>query len=119
MDGIEIKGLDDVINWIDGIEISDNLEHRALNAGGKIFLNSAKESSPELTGYTKKSIKGGIKRANGDKVYHVTVNAWDAIFSEYGSSKNKAYVGWFSRAIDNVEEQASNTIAEIISEVLD
>lgn len=119
MDGIEIKGLDDVINWLDGVELSDNLERRALNAGGKIFLNSAKEASPELTGYTKKSIKGGTKITNGDKVYHVTVNAWDAIFSEYGSSKNKKYVGWFTRAIDSVEEEASNAIAEVISEVLD
>lgn len=41
------------------------------------------------------------------------------IFSEYGSSKNKKYVGWFKRAIENVEEEASNTIADIISEVLD
>lgn len=116
-DGIKVSGWEEMINYIEKLEITEELENKALRAGGKIFLNEVIESTPELTGYMKKSWKGSIKRVDGDKVYSLRNTSWDVIFAEGGSSKNKKYVGFSERAINSVLNNASDVITETISEV--
>lgn len=118
MDGIKITGLDEVIGYLDGIEISEQLESKALRAGGEILKENVIKNTPELTSDMKDSIKGGIKGADGNKVYSVRSSQWDIIFANTGSSKNKKYVGFFECSIDEKIDEAVNVMTEIISEVI-
>ena len=116
-DGIKVAGWNDMISYIEGLEITEELENKALKTGGKMFLDEVVDNTPELTGYMKKSWKGSIKRADGDKVYSLRNTSRDVIFGESGSSKNKKYVGFSERAINNVIDDASEAITNVIMEV--
>lgn len=114
MSGIEVQGLDELDKLFHDIEITEQKEKKALKLALDLYSSSAKNSAPRLTGHTEKSIKSKIGRHDGNLAAITKVNAWDAIFGEYGSSKNKKYVGWFSNAVDNTTTEAINIVKEII-----
>lgn len=118
MNGITITGLDELISYLDGIEISEQLESKALKTGGEILKENVIKNTPDLTGAMKKSIKGGIKRVNGNKVYSVYSSQWDIVFADTGSSKNKKYVGFFERSIEEKIDEVAEVMKEIVSEVI-
>lgn len=111
----DLSGLDELMNLCDEIEISDAKENKALNAGGEIILKAVEENAPNVTGKTKKSIKKKItKNEDGDKCCKVYSNLWYDVFTEYGSSKNKKYIGWFNNSVDEIAEKAIEAMKEVI-----
>ncbi len=111
----DLSGLDELVDLCEEMDISDAKERKALNVGGDILLKSAIENAPDLTGYTEKSIKKKItKNDDGDKCVKISVNAWDGVFSEYGSSKNKSHIGWFENSIDNNLDEAIQSMKDVI-----
>lgn len=115
MGDFDLSGLDELVTMCDELEISDTKERKALNIGGEILLKSAIENAPELTGYNKKSIKKKITKSDdGDKSCEISVNAWDAKFIDWGTSKNKKYVNWFENAIDDVADEVIEAMKDVI-----
>lgn len=111
---VEGFGFEDLIKEFEDMEISEEKQKKALSKAGEVILKNAIENVPELTGYTKKSIKKVIKKIDGDIACEIKVNSWDAIFAEYGTSKDRSHVGWFSRSVEDSEE---DVIKEITKEV--
>lgn len=115
MNDWDLSGLNELVTICNEMEISDTKERKALNIGGEILLKSAIENAPELTGYTEKSIKKKItKNDDGDTSCVISVNAWDAGFNEWGSSKNKNHIGFFENAIDDKLDEAIRAMKEVI-----
>ncbi len=114
--GIEIIGFDDIFEGLDDMNISDNKKRKALRTGSDIVQAAIEEATPERTSKMKKSWKGIIKRFDGNLGFEIRGNTPQDIENEFGSSRNKKHIGFFSKAVDRVAEKAVNTIIE---EILD
>lgn len=122
VNGIEVTGWEEMVRYIESLEISDQLETKALNKAGSWLNMKVKDyirENVELTGFTRKNTTGKIKRVDGNKVYSVALEGWDAHFIEFGSSKNKNHVGFFERNVeenlDTVEEKILDVILEVFN----
>lgn len=114
MASIKMNGLDELERDLKDMQITKTEEERILKKCGDIFVKKVKENTPVLTGYTKKSVKKKLVKENEGRAVEVSVNAWDAIFSEYGTSKNKAHVGFFENSIEDASEEVFNYVEKEI-----
>lgn len=114
--GISFEGdtFEDLIKEFEEMEISEEKQKKALKVGGAIIYKNVVDNAPYLKGFTKKSIKNKIKKIDGDIACVISVNSWDAIFTEFGTSKSRKHIGWFTRAVEDVEEEAVKKIAEVV-----
>lgn len=108
---IEIKGFDDIFKDLDDMNISDKKKRNALKIGAEIVRQSVVDNSPVLTGTMKKRWKSNIKRFDGNLGFEVRGDTPQDIENEFGSSKNKKHIGFFSKAVDRVSDKAVNSIA--------
>ncbi|HDO9489811.1 MULTISPECIES: HK97-gp10 family putative phage morphogenesis protein [Clostridium] len=109
---IQIKGFDDIFNDLDDMNISDKKKRKALKDGAEIVKQSVIDNSPEASGQMKKRWKSTIKRFDGDLGFEIKGDTVQDIENEFGSSKNKKHIGFFSNAVDKVSDKAVNIIAK-------
>lgn len=113
---IRIEGFEDIFKDLDDMNISDIKKKRALNSGAEVVLKSVVDNSPVLTGTMKKRWKSRIRRIDGDLGFEVKGDTVQDIYNEFGSSKNKEHIGFFSKAVDEVSDKA---VRIIMGEVLE
>lgn len=109
---IEIKGFDDIFKDLDDMNISDKKKRNALKIGAEIVRQSVVDNSPVLTGMMKKRWKSNIKRFDGNLGFEVRGDTPQDIENEFGSSRNKKHIGFFSKAVDKVSNVAVKVIAD-------
>ena len=108
---IEIRGFDDIFDMLDDMNISDKKKRRALKEGVEIVRQAVIDNSPVATGNMKKRWKSTIKRFDGNLGFEVKGDTVQDIENEFGSSKNKKHIGFFSKAVDKVSDKVINIIA--------
>lgn len=109
---IEIKGFDDIFKDLDDMNISDKKKRIALREGAEIVRQAVIDNSPVRTGKMKKRWKSTIKRFDGNLGFEVRGDTVQDIENEFGSSKNKKNIGFFSSAVDKVTDKAVNSISK-------
>ena len=109
---IEIKGFDDIFKDLDDMNISDKKKRASLREGAEIVRQAVIDNSPVRTGQMKKRWKSRIKRFDGNLGFEVRGDTVQDIENEFGSSKNKKHIGFFSKAVDRVSDKALNTIVK-------
>lgn len=109
---IEIKGFDDIFNDLDDMNISDKKKRIALREGAEIVRQAVIDNSPVRSGKMKKRWKSTIKRFDGNLGFEVRGDTVQDIENEFGSSKNKKHIGFFSNAVDKVTDKAVNSISK-------
>ncbi len=109
---IEIRGFEDIFKDLDDMNISDKKKRNALKIGAEIVRQSVVDNSPVLTGTMKKRWKSNIKRFDGNLGFEIRGDTIQDIENEFGSSKNKKHIGFFSNAVDKVSDEAVNTMAK-------
>lgn len=109
---IEIKGFDDIFKDLDDMNISDKKKRIALREGAEIVKQAVIDNSPVRTGKMKKRWKSTIKRFDGNLGFEVKGDTVQDIENEFGSSKNKKHIGFFSNAVDKVTDKAVNSISK-------
>lgn len=109
---IEIKGFDDIFKDLDDMNISDRKKRKALKEGAEIVRQSVVDNSPVRTEQMKKRWKSTIKRFDGNLGFEIRGDTVQDIENEFGSSKNKKHIGFFSNAVDKVSDKAVKVIAE-------
>lgn len=109
---IEIKGFDDIFKDLDDMNISDRKKRAVLREGAEIVRQSVIDNSPVRSGQMKKRWKSSIKRFDGNLGFEVKGDTVQDIENEFGSSKNKKHIGFFSNAVDKVSDKAVNIIAK-------
>lgn len=110
--GIEIKGFDDIFKDLDDMNISDRKKRASLKEGAEIVRQAVIDNSPVRTGKMKKRWKSTIKRFDGNLGFEIRGDTVQDIENEFGSSKNKKHIGFFSKAVDRVSDKAVNTIVK-------
>lgn len=109
---IEIKGFDDIFKDLDDMNISDKKKRIALREGAEIVKQAVIDNSPVRSGKMKKRWKSTIKRFDGNLGFEVRGDTVQDIENEFGSSKNKKHIGFFSNAVDKVTDKAVNSISK-------
>lgn len=109
---IEIKGFDDIFKDLDDMNISDKKKRSALKEGSEIVRQAIVDNSPVATGNMKKRWKSKIKRFDGNLGFEIRGDTVQDIENEFGSSKNKKHIGFFSNAVDKVSDEAINIMAK-------
>lgn len=110
--GIEIKGFEDIFEELDDMNISDKKKRRVLREGAEIVKQAVIDNSPEASGQMKKRWKNKIKRFDGNLGFEIIGDTVQDIENEFGSSKNKKHIGFFSNAVDKVSDKAVNIIVK-------
>ncbi len=109
---IEIKGFEDVFENLDDMNISDKKKRAALKEGAEIVRQAVIDNSPVATGNMKKRWKSKIKRFDGNLGFEIRGDTMQDIENEFGSSKNKKHIGFFSKAVDGASDKAVRLIAK-------
>lgn len=109
---IEIRGFEDIFKDLDDMNISDKKKRAALKEGAEIVRQAVVDNSPVATGNMKKRWKSKIKRFDGNLGFEIRGDTVQDIVNEFGSSKNKKHVGFFSNAVDKVSDKTVNIIAK-------
>lgn len=116
MASVKLTGMDDFFDKLQQMEISNNLEMRALSAGGNIIKANIIKNTPKGTvGKLEKGTTGKVgKLSNGEMAYKIVVKAYYAGFVDWGTSKSKKNVGYFERAIEEVHKEAIEEVKKVI-----
>lgn len=109
---IEIRGFDDIFKDLDDMNISDKKKRAALKEGAEIVKQAVIDNSPVATGNMKKRWESKIKRFDGNLGFEIRGDTVQDIENEFGSSKNKKHIGFFSNAVDKVSDEAVNIMAK-------
>lgn len=118
--GLSVYGLDDVINFIEDMEVLPYDEEQMLKKGGKTLYEYAKEYIKKnvhpISGLTYKNIKGTFKRSN--MIYNLKFNSVDSTYVLWGSSKNdNRYVGSDEKIIDDSLDEVVKEIEEELAKL--
>ena len=108
---VQFEGLDDVLEALKDLEISEQKQRAVLSKCGDMVKNTVTNASPSVSGYIRNSIKKSNKKVDGAVAVEVKVTGWDSLFQEFGSSKVKKHVGKFANAVDSVEDKVAELIA--------
>lgn len=108
----DIEGLEDLVDFLDDMEISEQLERKTLNAMGDVALEGAKNNAPVDTGKLKNSIKKSVRKGEEGLIVEVGTNRVSASMTDWGTSKSRKNVGWFERGIDEVEDKILDAALE-------
>lgn len=107
---IEIKGIDDIFKDLDDMNISDKKKRNALKSGSELIKQAIEDNSPVRSGKMKKRWKASIKRVDGNLGFEIKGDTVQDIENEFGSSKNKKHIGFFSNAVDRTADDAVSII---------
>lgn len=111
--GMEVTGLDELIDYIQEMEMSDQKVKRLLNNVGDNFVEIFKKNIAIRGGGSKRSIKKTIKRFNGDLGVFVRVSKWRYNFQEIGS-KNSKHEGRIYNALDKeIKKSVDAAVKEV------
>lgn len=116
MSSVKLTGMDEFFDKLKDMEISNNLEMRALSAGGNIIKENIIKNTPKGTiGKLERGTTGKVvKLPNGEMAYKIVVKAYYAGFVDWGTSKSKKNVGYFGRAIEDVHKKSIEAVKKVI-----
>ena len=111
---IELDGYDEFEELLKNMTLDVADKKRAIRAGAKIVANSLEENTP--VGKTGNLAK--IKIKVKDKVLYteatIQSKAFYDIFQNFGTSQQKAHIGYFDRSVEESTENAVKAVAEVI-----
>ncbi|MCR3758157.1 hypothetical protein KYB31_03985 [Clostridium felsineum] len=109
--GIEISGFDDLENLIQDMTLTDTDERKAMQEAIKVVYDATQESTPTRSETLRKSEVMQVKKEDFAVVGIVKYGVFWDIFNEFGTSKSKAHVGFFERAVNSSNDEAINVLA--------
>lgn len=110
--GITVFGFIELGEAIDDMQISDQKKRKALFDAAQYTIGKVKEASPVRRKILKNSWSYRYQRVDGNLAVRVYSKANHDIYNEYGSSTNKAHIGFFSNTIDRELDKISKIIVE-------
>lgn len=113
MNSIELSGFDELEDLLKDMTISDAKEKKAMKLAIEPIYQEIYDNAPVgSTGKLKKYITKTVKKDGFATVGTIKMGAFYTMFQEYGTSKSKANVGFFERAVSKTEEQAIEIISK-------
>ena len=103
---IEISGFSELENFLHDMTISDAVEKSAMKLAIIPIKEALEQATPKgATGKLSK-IKTSVKKEGFATVGTLKLGAFWGMFQEYGTSTNRAHVGFFENTIRRTESSA-------------
>ncbi len=110
--GIELEGFDELEKYIEDMTLTDSDKTKAMRAAITPIAEEVEKNTPVRTGALKKSIKTQVKKEDMTTVGVVRMGEYYDIFQEFGTSQQKANVGFFERSINKTQDKAIGILTE-------
>ncbi|URZ15331.1 HK97-gp10 family putative phage morphogenesis protein [Clostridium felsineum] len=112
MAGIVVDGLDNLIEDMDKITLTDSDKKKVMKNAIEAAYTEVQQNAPKRKGGIEKGIKETVKVQDFAVVGQIILGTWYTQFTEYGTSKQKKYVGWFERSIDKTMDEVIGKLAD-------
>lgn len=112
MTGIEVTGMEDLIDDIESMTITDSDEKKIMKYAIEPAEQMVNNNAPKYKGDLQKNIKSTVKKIDFATVGQIKLGQWYSMFTEYGTSQSKAHVGWFERSINNTLDEVMSRLAD-------
>lgn len=111
-DGIKLEGFDEFEDMLSRMNITDKEERSILeNAVEPAFAALERDAPRGKTGKLS-NIKFSIKKVGFATTATLRVGAYWGMFQEFGTSYQKAHVGFFERSIKSTEDKVINEMSK-------
>ena len=112
MNGIEITGFDELEDMLHDMTITDADEKRAMKSAITPVYDEVKSATPVgATHVMEDKVAMQVKKEDFATVGIVKMGAWYTMFEEFGTSTNKKWVGFFERAVNNTQDEATEILS--------
>lgn len=114
--GVTIEGMDSLIEDIADMGISDTAIKGALKEIGDTTTESLRSDSrtPSVTGKTKRSIDYRVGRKEGALAVTISVGVNYSGDTDWGTSKNRKYTGWFENGVEDSMDRVMNICNKLV-----
>lgn len=114
--GVTIEGMDSLIEDIADMGISDTAIKGALKEIGDTTTESLRSDSrtPSVTGKTKRSIDYRVGRKEGALAVTISVGVNYSGDTDWGTSKNRKYTGWFENGVEDSMDRVENICNKLV-----
>lgn len=112
MTGIEVTGLEDLIDDTENMTITDSDEKKIMKYAIEPAEQEVNNNAPKYKGDLQKNIKATVKKVDFATIGQIKLGQWYSMFTEYGTSQSKAHVGWFERSINNTLDEVMARLAD-------
>lgn len=113
MDGIQINGLEEIMEDIDEMILTESDERKVVREGIKVIGKNIEDNTPKNKGKLSK-VNEKVKRDGLGWAGIANSKMFYDIFEEFGTSQQKKNVGYFDKAVRN----GTNEAIELASRIL-
>lgn len=114
--GVEIEGIDSLIEEIADMGISNSAIKETLGKIGETVSQQLKDNpkTPKVSGKTKESINYKVGRKQGALAVTVSVGVNYSGDTDWGTSKNRKYTGWFENGTEDSMDKVMNICNDLV-----
>lgn len=116
MASIEFDGFDEIEKHLSDMILKESDKKKAMRTAITPVAEEVKENAPTKTRRLQKSVKIQVKREELAIVGIVKMGQWYSAFQEFGTSQQKANVGFFERSVNKT---TNKVVATLANELLD
>lgn len=110
--GIELEGMEEFTDFLQGMTIDEDDEKKAVRQAIKPIADEIEKNTPEGNTKRLKKISKTVKKDGFATIGIVRTKAFYDLFQEFGTSQQKANVGYFDRSVKNTEDEALKILAK-------
>ncbi|WP_436514093.1 HK97-gp10 family putative phage morphogenesis protein [Clostridium thermobutyricum] len=114
MDGIVLEGLDDMEELFNDMILSSSDKRKAIKTGIKIIAEGLEEDTPRGPSGELSEIKVTVREKDLATEGLARSKAFYDVFQNFGTSEQKAHVGYFERSVNSNSNKALSEMAEVI-----
>ena len=116
MAGIEISGLGEFQAMLEEMTLTESDERSCMKKAIKVIADQVEQESPRGETGKLSKIKTTVKKNGLGTVGIVKTGAYWDLFQEFGTSYQKANVGYFDRAVTSTQNEALGILtSELLS----
>lgn len=116
MSGIELEGFEEFEEFLGDMVLSIPVKRKAVRTGIKVIAEGLEEATPVGPTNELAEIKVSVKENNLAIEGLARSNAFYDIFQNFGTSEQKAHVGYFDRSVEKNRNEALEKLASVIFE---
>lgn len=112
---IVVEGFIELEKQLDDMQISDQKKKDILYKAASYAKSKVEAATYKRTGKLRRSWRIKFQRLDGNQAVRIYSIATHDIYNEFGSSTNKAHVGFFSGTIDREFDKITGIMVEGVS----
>lgn len=112
--GIEIEGFEDFSRFLGDMVLDMGTKRKAVREGINVVAKDLEENTPVGSTGELSEIKVTVRESFLAVEGIARSKAFYDIFQEFGTSEQKAHVGYFERSVTESEDEAVSRLARVI-----